>query len=193
MALKCWIPFMLVPDGDKVYKRPSVDGVRPARWKHESDTLLTTYADAVALKERTPGLAGVGLSIPSGIAIIDLDKCYDSGTIKPAASSIIDNFNSYTEKSPSRNGIHIITAAWLTGFSKHTFNQDGQSIEILTPGNFATFTGKTIGQESGITDCTPALLKMYADAYSRYGCIDLRSPRQICKAATVKRFEMNEV
>lgn len=155
---------MLVPDGDRIAKKPSLDGIHYAKWKKESH-LLMTYADACALAEATPGLSGVGLSIPEEVAIIDLDKCIDNtGAIKTAARTIVEQLRSYAEYSPSGTGVHVITIASLTGFRKETFYQEGQSVEVLLPGNFCTFTGKGIGQESGLSDCTRILSDLYAKA-----------------------------
>ena len=53
-AMKIWVPFRLVPDGDRMAKKPSLDGIHYAKWKKES-YLLMTYADACALAEATPG------------------------------------------------------------------------------------------------------------------------------------------
>ena len=162
--MKIWIPFMLVPEGDRMAKKPSFDGIHYAKWKKESH-LLMTYAAAKSLAETTPGLEGVGLSIPKGIAIIDLDKCVDNaGAIKTAAQTIISNLRSYTEYSPSGTGVHCVTVASLTEFTTKRFHQDGQSVEVLLPGTFCTFTGKIVGQESDINDCTLILLDLFAKA-----------------------------
>ena len=128
-------------------------------------SILMTYADAKSLAESTPGLSGVGFVIPPGLpgyAVVDLDDCYQDGNLKPAAQTIISNLRSYTERSPSGKGLHIIVLADLQGYSKLATTIDGQSTEVLTPGNFVTFTGDTI-QDPGIIDCTSILEQLYAD------------------------------
>ena len=168
-AMKVWVPFMLVPEGDRMAKKPSFDGIHYAKWKKESH-LLMTYADAKSLAESTSGLPGVGFVIPPGppgyaIAVVDLDDSFnENGNLKPSAQTIVDQLRSYTEYSPSGKGLHVVTVASLAGFTKKTFHQEGQSVEILLPGNFCTFTGKIVGQESDINDCTPILLDLYEKA-----------------------------
>ena len=160
-SLKIWIPFMLVPDGDMFSKRPSIDGMRYAKWKKEA-YILMPYAAAVFLKDSTPGLAGVGLSIPEGVAIIDLDKCVDdSGAITPAARTIVDQLRSYTELSPSGKGLHVIVQADLSGYSKLPTTIDSQSVEVLTPGNFVTYTANALPRFSEMSDCTSIIRTWY--------------------------------
>lgn len=45
---------------------------------------------------------------PSDIVFIDIDDCIKDGKIEPWAQKIVDDFNSYTEKSQSENGLHIL-------------------------------------------------------------------------------------
>jgi len=45
---------------------------------------------------------------PSGTVFIDIDHCIKDGIIDPWAQEIIKQFNSYTEKSQSGNGLHIL-------------------------------------------------------------------------------------
>ncbi|WP_040196765.1 hypothetical protein [Candidatus Soleaferrea massiliensis] len=54
---------------------------------------------------------GLGIGIFHGIGAIDIDHCVVEGTISDMASDIIDKMGSYTEISPSGNGIRIIFTA----------------------------------------------------------------------------------
>ena len=45
---------------------------------------------------------------PSGIIFIDIDHCIKDGIIEPWAQKIIEQFNSYTERSQSETGLHIL-------------------------------------------------------------------------------------
>ena len=75
---------------------------------------------------------------------IDLDHCADplDGFIEPWANEICGQFASYTEKSPSNSGIHILIKAKLPA-SGHN-NQD-KGLEIYDKGRFVTLTGHSIG------------------------------------------------
>jgi hypothetical protein len=73
----------------------------------------------------------------------DLDHCInpETGEINPAARKIVDDFDSYTEITPSRNGLRI----WIEA-EKHstwTANKAGPvEIEVYTQGRFFTVTGQ---------------------------------------------------
>lgn len=48
---------------------------------------------------------GVGIGIFYGISAIDIDHCLNDGVLSDMAADIIQRMNSYTEISPSGNGI----------------------------------------------------------------------------------------
>jgi putative DNA primase/helicase len=86
---------------------------------------------------------GVGFVFCSGDPYtgIDLDGCRDreSGEIEPWAVEIIQAFDTYTELSPSGEGIHIIAKGSLPGRGgkrKH--------IEMYDMKRFFTFTGHLV-------------------------------------------------
>ncbi len=65
------------------------------------------------------GYDGIGIGIFDGICAIDLDHCVtDSGFYKQPADEIIEIMHSYTEFSPSGNGVHILFRA--DGFTYNT-------------------------------------------------------------------------
>src|SRR5256885_15494123 len=66
----------------------------------------------------------------------DLDNCVaKDGTIAPWAKEIITSLSSYTEYSPSKLGVHILTRATLSGTGKKV-----GSIEQYAQGRFFTLT-----------------------------------------------------
>ena len=135
--MKIWVTWLNGNPG----KKPSLNGKRYAKWSDRS--ILMTYDEAINLQTRTPGLSGVGFVIPDGYVVIDLDDCIKNNIINDQAQQIIDKFNSYTEKSPSGKGIHIIVSS-NPGCTKWYENINGQKIEYITPGNFITFTGDVV-------------------------------------------------
>lgn len=59
---------------------------------------------------------GIGFSLADGFCGIDLDECVDDkGRPNSAAWTLIKQFDSYTERTPSGNGFHIIVRAKLPG------------------------------------------------------------------------------
>ena len=172
-----WIPWLNGNPG----KKPSLNGKQYAKWSDRS--ILMTYDQALILAQKTLGLSGVGFAIPDGYVVIDLDKCIINNGINDQARLIIDQYQSYTEKSPSGIGIHIIVKSNVEG-GKWTENIDGQSVEYLTPGNFVTFTGdvvldndiRTVNIERPVKKESPI------DAYWGEGG-DIKKPARYGKAA----------
>ncbi|OPX73963.1 MAG: hypothetical protein A4E48_02356 [Methanosaeta sp. PtaU1.Bin060] len=78
----------------------------------------TSFNAALAAYQDLEGYDGicVMLTVENGIVFIDLDDSMeDDGTIKPWALEIVKNFNSYTERSQSGRGLHILIRATKPG------------------------------------------------------------------------------
>src|SRR5215211_8258532 len=82
---------------------------------HKADTTDPTtwrgFDEALAAYRRG-GYAGIGFVFAEDDPFtgIDLDHAFESagGTIAPWAKAIVERFNSYTERSPSGTGLHIL-------------------------------------------------------------------------------------
>ena len=144
-------------DGRKVPKSPSGGNARsndPSTWG--------TYAEASAAVARN-GYSGVGIMLTDGYIGIDLDGVVEDGVIADWAKGIIDGFGSYTEISPSGNGVHII--AWAdteqVGAVGRNNRQDG--IEIYNNGRYFTVTGERVSGEgvSNVTDDVSAFISRW--------------------------------
>lgn len=73
---------------------------------------------------------------------IDIDKCVVDGKTNTFAAEIIDTLDSYTEFSPSGNGIHIIIKGSLPQSVLGTGRKNTKhGLEIYSYGRFFTFTG----------------------------------------------------
>jgi primase-polymerase (primpol)-like protein len=182
--LKCnknWIPWLRNNEGRKI---PSVDGKRWAKWSDRS--ILLSYDEALFLQQSKPGLEGIGFVIPDGYLVIDLDKCIINNGINDQAQRIIDKYQSYTEKSPSGTGIHIIVKAKVEG-GKWTEYIDNQSIEYLTPGNFVTFTGDVVVDNDIVVIEKPVKESLCASREIEKGPIgvggDIKKPARYGKSA----------
>jgi putative DNA primase/helicase len=66
---------------------------------------LTTYQDVGGFD----GVCWMMPKEPSDIIFIDIDHCIKDGIIEPWALEIVRRFDSYTEFSQSREGLHILT------------------------------------------------------------------------------------
>ena len=65
---------------------------------------------------------------------IDLDNCVLNNTCTPEARELITQFDSYTERSPSRTGIHIIIAGTIPEGRRRN------GIEVYSTGRYFTLT-----------------------------------------------------
>src|SRR5262245_20712451 len=84
---------------------------------------------------------GIALSLDMGIVGVDLDHCYDpqEKKFKPWATKIIEQFNSYTELSPSGMGVRIFVKGKLPAGGRKADN-----IEIYSSGRYLTTTGRKL-------------------------------------------------
>lgn len=80
---------------------------------------------------------GIGFvfTIESGIVGIDIDNCMVDGKPNAEAQQVIDCLNSYTELSPSGNGLHILVEGTIPNSLKN------ERIEIYNELRYFTMTG----------------------------------------------------
>jgi predicted transcriptional regulator len=113
----------------------------------------STWADSrTAIKASSEGFNGIGFQAgrePSGFILIDLDHCIENGVLQPWARKIIDIANSYTEISPSGNGIHVFCGGKLS--DKNIKNPDA---EIYDHVRYFTVTGKVFEDHSKYRELT---------------------------------------
>lgn len=92
---------------------------------------------------------GIGVGVFDQIGAIDIDHCFEGGELSAIAHDIVDRMNSYTEISPSGEGIRIFFVVLNTDWydkAKYYVNNRALGLEIYLPGTtnrFLTFTGNT--------------------------------------------------
>lgn len=140
-ALDQWVNWKLTERRGKVTKVPH----RP------SDGMLastTKRSDWGTLEEALEGLEAHGMD---GIGFVfskddpycglDFDHCIEDEAIHPAVMNLLDEFDSYTELSPSGTGVHVIIKA-KPGQGRRTQDTEwGGNFEIYDQGRYFTFTG----------------------------------------------------
>lgn len=82
---------------------------------------------------------GLGFVLGAGIAAIDIDKCFDD--YWPKARKIIADADSYTELSPSRNGVHVLGY----GYGETFLKKYGHG-EVFRGKGYVTITGRVFGK-----------------------------------------------
>lgn len=123
---------------------------------------------------------GVGVVLGEGLAGVDLDDCRDpeTGVITPWAQQIIDDFNSYTEISPSKTGVKIWVRVnpTLSLKGKNYHRPDGGAIEIYVGGKYFTVTADYLANTPAtIEQRTEQVVRLHKQISSRG---DIKKSRQ---------------
>ncbi|MEX0653992.1 MAG: hypothetical protein WD151_07710 [Phycisphaeraceae bacterium] len=106
----------------------------------------STFAEVVHALGEGSAFAGIGFVFAPDDPFcgIDLDDCLnDEGTLVDSAQQIVDTFNSYTEVSPSGNGVKIIIEGTKTPWARCRSKQiEGfKETEVYDRRRFFTITG----------------------------------------------------
>lgn len=96
-----------------------------------------TFDQAIKAAE-VNGFDGVGFVFAAPYVGVDMDHCIENGEINEFARNVIEKCNSYTEISPSGEGIHII----VKGSIPRAFKSKG--IEVYDQGRYFTVTATTV-------------------------------------------------
>lgn len=107
-GLRQWCVYKLeVVDGNKTKVPYQIAGMRAS--STDSKT-WSSFKAALAAYQDLEGFDGLCfmLAEDNGIVFIDLDDCIKDDIIEPWALEIVKRFNSYTERSQSGKGLHIL-------------------------------------------------------------------------------------
>jgi hypothetical protein len=150
-----WVGFRLVDTGEKhddgtpVLDKPPVNPHTNQLAKINDPTTWGSFDEAVAAVKRYK-LSGVMFALTDAdpYAFTDLDHVIDpvSGAIQPWAQAVVERVNTYTERSVSGTGIHLIARAVLPPGGRK------RKIEMYDSGRFVTFTGNHM-------DATPTTIE----------------------------------
>lgn len=130
--------------GDRLSKIPYSFNGKRARSTERGD--FCYFDKAVRLSNR---YSGIGLGIFDGYCAVDIDHCVTNGKLSEPALDIINMMNSYTEYSPSGEGVRIIFKAGGFSYDKEKFYINNRKIglEIYVSGStnkYVTLTGNVI-------------------------------------------------
>lgn len=118
---------------------------------------------------------GFALLREDGIVGIDLDGAIVGGELADWAQAIVEDFNSYTEISPSGTGIHIFCKGdWpANGWHKVKVGekpQDGSKqpgIEVYNHERYFTVTGKQVSDSTELRSAGDALQRLFATHHKK--------------------------
>lgn len=79
---------------------------------------FTDFKSAVSHRD---SYDGIGIGVFGDICAIDIDHCVENGTLSDMAKDIIARMDSYTEYSPSGNGVRILFKAALPAYDRERY------------------------------------------------------------------------
>lgn len=131
--------------------------------KSNDKSTWSSYETAV----NAQGVDGIGFFFEPPYLGIDIDDIDDDlhrfkqgDKLDNIVSEFNEAFKSYTEVSPSGNGLHIIVKGKIPGSRRRKGN-----IEMYDSGRFFTMTGKSIGKYKDVTEVSEQVFKTIYDKY----------------------------
>lgn len=136
---KRWVNWKLEPrpkDKSKMQKTPYMPFALHLRASSTNSAHWSTCKQA-AYQHSKGNCSGIGFVLGEGYVLIDLDNCIVEGKVTPKAMEIIKLMDSYTERSPSGNGVHIFVKTNLEDIG----NRRTEGLEIYSRDRYSTVTG----------------------------------------------------
>lgn len=159
MALNQWVVWKFVQKEDRMTKLPyqingvEADSTNPETW--------TSFKEACAASVNFDGI-GFVFTEESGIVGVDFDHVVVDGQWKKTTQDEVFSFKSYSEVSPSGNGIHVYVFAEKPGDKCKKALSDGTEREMYSKGRFFTVTGEHIeGTPTSVKNAQGAVTKLY--------------------------------
>ena len=104
--------------------------------------------------------SGVGFVLGGGWVGVDIDHAVVHGVVSPEARQVCGRLLSYTELSPSREGIHVILRGTLPGPGRKR-----NSYEIYSDGRYFTVTGWRLDEYGSRAVECPDLPAIYQELF----------------------------
>ena len=164
--LKNWVCWKAIPapkkdDPDHISKIP----INPYTGGQAQSNNPETWSDFGTAVERSRQFSGIGFIFNgSGYFGIDIDgkaddlKAFDSGDNNNIIGEFVHTLQSYTEKSQSGTGIHIICKGALPKGGRRS---DKNGVEMYETGRFFVMTGNICAEYAEITDGTEAIKALH--------------------------------
>jgi hypothetical protein len=141
-----WVVWRYEERDGKRTKAP-YDACEPTRRASSTDPATwasLTYAVKAVERGAADGI-GFVFSPDDPFCGVDLDGCISDGQLHPEVQRLVERLHSYTEVSPSGNGIHIIIRASLNGGRKRTGGTPwGGEFETYDRERFFCFTANHV-------------------------------------------------
>jgi Primase C terminal 2 (PriCT-2) len=142
-----WVCWSWIWDGDsKKFTKPPLNARTGYHAKSTDASTWVSFDEAIRAHQ-SGRFDGIGFTLGgngSGVTFsgFDLDKCIVDGEIEAAAIYLAGCINSYTEISPSGNGIKVFMTGPILGPGKK--KDDALRIEMYDSGRYFTVTGRHV-------------------------------------------------
>ena len=113
---------------------------------------------------RKGGYDGIGIFVDRTFSAVDIDHCIKDGVMSDLAKDIIRRLDSYTETSPSGDGVHILIDTSGIEYEKTKFYMNNRElgVEVYTGRKSMSVTGDVI-EEKPIRRCGEDFLSFMED------------------------------
>ena len=157
-TMKQWVCFKLEWNEKKGKNDKIPYNPRTGYKAKANDPGTWTDYDAAISAFSAGGYDGIGFEFAGGIFGVDLDHVItQDGSIDPAAQDIIDTLDSYTEYSPSGEGVHILCKGTIPPGERKA-----GSAEMYSQGRFFTVTGRAYGPVKQLAERTAQAAAVHA-------------------------------
>jgi P4 family phage/plasmid primase-like protien len=154
---------------DEKARREHKDNEGPIQPSHQATGLDGDGADLGQL----PTSSRHVFSSHDDLVGVDLDSCFEEdGTLKPEAQNAINLLDSYTERSPSGKGLHIICRGHLPG-SGHCDKKNGR--EMYQQERFFTITADIVDGKSEVIERKENVRQLYEDWFGASSLRDYKA------------------
>lgn len=117
-----------------------------------------SYEDAITALRAGTGYDGLGFVLGGGFVGLDIDHCTnDEGMFQSEVVSLVESLGSYTEVSPSGDGLHVI---FKGGDWKHGSGRKG-SYELYASDRYFTVTGDCLMFPNSLSPVNNALEDLF--------------------------------
>jgi hypothetical protein len=154
-----------------VYRTKAPYNVRTRKYAKSNLPASWSSFDVVRAAHHRDDYDGIGCCVVANYVGGDLDGCLHNGIIEPWARKIVDELDSYTEISPSNEGLRIIVKGELPDGRRQLDFGDrphhGAAFYEAGGPRFLTITGNRIGNVTTIAERTAELARIHARLFPR--------------------------
>lgn len=157
-----WVCWRRMPDGrgEGRFGKFPIDPVLGQAARSNDPTTWRSFEEALS---HVAAYDGLGIMFADGLFGVDLDGCgqaveaYLAGARGGLVADFVEGLDSYTERSPSGNGLHILCLGRLPAGGRRR----GQ-VEMYDSGRFFTVTGDVLPGRTQVREATEAAARLHA-------------------------------